>query len=337
LPRALPKPTTAGDLAREFGLELRGDATTAITSVASLSAAAAGSLTFFSDKKLAKLVADSAASAIIAPADCELNASVTHLVSPAPHTAFAKILEQLFPLMPYEKGLDTSYHADATASINDAIVQEKCGIGAGSSVGSRTVLQRGVQVGRNVRIGRDCMFYPGVVIYDDVEIGDRCIVHANTVIGSDGFGFQPSKSGWVKVPQVGSVVIGNDVEIGANCAIDRGAIENTIIGDGVKIDNLVQIAHNVRIGEHTAIAGCAGIAGSATIGARCMIGGAAMVIGHLEICDDVVISGGTLVSESIRTPGRYTAVFPYAEHREWMRMAATLRRSAKKKSSSGNS
>jgi UDP-3-O-[3-hydroxymyristoyl] glucosamine N-acyltransferase len=337
LPRSLPTPTTAGDLAHQFNLELRGDAATAVTSVASLYSADVGSLTFFSDKKLTKLVADCAASAIIAPADCELRPGVAHLISPAPHTAFANLLQQLFPSTPQVKGLEGSYYADVTASLDDVIAQEYCGIGAGSSIAPGTVLQRGVQVGRNVRIGRDCMFYPGVVIYDDVVIGDRCIVHANTVIGSDGFGYQPSKSGWVKVPQVGSVVIGNDVEIGANCAIDRGAIENTIVGDGVKIDNLVQIAHNVRIGEHTAIAACAGIAGSATVGARCMIGGAAMIIGHLEICDDVVISGGTLVSESIRTPGRYTAVFPYAEHREWMRMAATLRRSAKKKSSSSHS
>ena len=162
-----------------------------------------------------------------------------------------------------------------------------------------------------------------------VRIGDRCIVHSGAVLGADGFGFQPTREGWHKVAQVGSVVVGNDVEIGANSTIDRGAIEDTVIGHGVKIDNLVQIAHNVRIGEHTAIAGCVGIAGSATIGARCMIGGAAMINGHVSICDDVIVSGGTLIANSILHPGRHTGVFPTTEHREWTKIAARLRRSAK--------
>jgi UDP-3-O-[3-hydroxymyristoyl] glucosamine N-acyltransferase len=329
LPRALPSPTTAGDIAAQLGVELRGSSETNIIAVASLAAAEPGSLTFFSDKKFAMAAAQTKASVVIAPHDASFPPHVAHIVSSAPHIAFATLLSQLFSRTPNVNGRSENSYISSTAIVNDAVAHDLCGIGDRSSIGAGTVLQRNVQVGDDVHIGRDCMIFPGVVIYDGVRIGDRCIVHANTVIGSDGFGFQPTKTGWLKVPQVGAVVIGNDVEIGANCAIDRGAIEDTVIGDGVKIDNLVQVAHNVRIGAHTAIAGCVGIAGSVSIGARCMIGGAAMISGHLEICDDVIISAATLISESIETPGRYTAVFPAAEHRQWMRMAATLRRSAK--------
>lgn len=330
MPRALPTPTTAGDIARDLGLVLRGNAETVIDSVSSLAAAEAGSITFYSDKKLAKLVDQAKASAVIAPADCALSPDIAHLVSPTPHSAFATLLTKLFVASPDEAGDSDDFYCHPTATISGVNVQYGCGIGQNSSIGAGSVLHRNVQIGRNVRIGRDCVFYPGTVVYDDVVIGDRCIFHSNAVIGADGFGFQPSPTGWLKVPQVGTVIIGNDVEIGANSAVDRGAIENTVIGDGVKIDNLVQIGHNVRIGAHTAIAGCAGVAGSAVIGSRCMIGGDAKIVGHIEVCDDVIVSAGTLVTDSISTPGRYTGVFPYGEHREWMRMAATLRRSTKK-------
>jgi UDP-3-O-[3-hydroxymyristoyl] glucosamine N-acyltransferase len=332
LPRALPSPTTAGELAAQLGAELRGASDTRITAVASLAAADVGSLSFFSDKKFAKAVAQTRASAVIAATDAVLPSHVAHIVAPAAHVAFVHLLAQLFPAMPNSIGRSSNLSIASTANVIGVSIADYCGVGERSYIGEGSVLQRNVQVGRDVSIGRNCMIFPGVVIYDGVRIGDRCVIHANTVIGSDGFGFQPTKTGWLKVPQVGSVVIGDDVEIGANCAIDRGAIEDTTIGNGVKIDNLVQVAHNVRIGDHTAIAGCAGVAGSVTIGARCMIGGAAMIAGHLEICDDVIISAATLISESIATPGRYTAVFPSAEHRQWMRMAATLRRSAKQAS-----
>jgi UDP-3-O-[3-hydroxymyristoyl] glucosamine N-acyltransferase len=162
-------------------------------------------------------------------------------------------------------------------------------------------------------------------VLEDCSIGARGIVHSGTVIGSDGFGFAREDGRWSKIPQLGAVVIGDDVEIGANCTIDRGALDDTVIGDGCKLDNLIQIAHNVRIGEHTALAGCVGVAGSAVIGARCMIGGSAGILGHLEICDDVVISAMSLVTRSIDRPGFYSGVFPLMPNADWERSAATLR------------
>jgi UDP-3-O-[3-hydroxymyristoyl] glucosamine N-acyltransferase len=327
--RALPSPTTAGALAALVGATLRGNPDTPVRGVASLTYAAVGDFTFFSDKRHADALASSTASAVVAREDAPVPKDCVHLVCTEPHVVFAKLLEQLFSLKPEQYGRSANSFVSSSATLNEVHVSDLVGIGDRSRIGFRSILHRGVQIGDDVVIGRECVLYPGVIVNNGVRIGDRCIVQSGAVIGSDGFGFQTTATGWLKVPQVGSVVIGDDVEIGANTCIDRGAIEDTVIGNGVKIDNLVQIAHNVRIGEHTAIAGCAGIAGSATIGKRCMIGGAAMVIGHLEICDDVIISGGTLVNNSITEKGRYTAVFPYATHREWTRMAATLRRSAK--------
>jgi UDP-3-O-[3-hydroxymyristoyl] glucosamine N-acyltransferase len=327
--RSLSSPATVGELAGRLDATVRGDHSVQVFSVASLSAAKPGDLTFFSDKRHAKALAATTASAVIANSDASVPAPSVHIVHAQPHVAFAKLLEQLFAESPRFYGRSDKADVNSTAIINDVLVKSFVGVGENSQIGFHTELHEGVQIGRNVTIGRECVLHRGVVVNDGVRIGDRCIIQSGAVIGSDGFGFQPTASGWLKVPQVGTVVIGNDVEIGANTAIDRGAIEDTVIGDGVKIDNLVQIAHNVRIGDHTAIAGCAGIAGSTVIGKRCMIGGAAMIQGHIEICDDVVISGATYVTDSIVEKGRYTAVFPYGTHREWMRMAATLRRSAK--------
>jgi UDP-3-O-[3-hydroxymyristoyl] glucosamine N-acyltransferase len=180
-------------------------------------------------------------------------------------------------------------------------------------------------IGDDVVIGDDAVIYPNVVIYHDCQIGDRVILHAGVVIGADGFGNAKDGDAWVKIPQIGRVVMGHDVEVGANTCIDRGALDDTLIGDGVKIDDQIMIGHNCRIGDHTAIAACAGIAGSTTIGKRCIIGGAAMFSGHIEITDDVTISGGTAVIKNIRKPGQYTGVFPSLQHADWLHIAANLR------------
>jgi UDP-3-O-[3-hydroxymyristoyl] glucosamine N-acyltransferase len=191
-----------------------------------------------------------------------------------------------------------------------------------------TQIGAGCFLGDDVEIGSSSNLYPRVSIYYGVKVGDRAIIHSGVVLGADGFGFAPdpslSKGAWGKIPQLGVVLIGHDVEIGANTTIDRGALDNTIIGDGVKIDNQVMIGHNCVIGAHTAIAACVGIAGSTAIGSRCTIGGMAGVSGHLVICDDVHISGGTGIIASIDQPGRYTGVYPYAEHKEWQRNAAVI-------------
>jgi UDP-3-O-[3-hydroxymyristoyl] glucosamine N-acyltransferase len=335
--RALASPITAEAVGKLLNIEVRGNAVALIERVSSLTHAAAGDITFFSDKRHAPALAATYASAVIAGSDAKVPAHCAHLVHPQPQLAFANLLDKLFTLSPNEYVVSEHSYVHPTASVNNVLVQYQCGVGARSRIGEHTQLYAGVQIGEDVVIGRDCILHRGVVINDGVRIGDRCIFQSGAVIGADGFGFQPTPNGWVKVPQVGSVVIGDDVEIGANTTVDRGAIDDTVIGNGVKIDNLVQIAHNVRIGEHTAIAGLAGIAGSATVGKRCMIGGDAKLIGHLEICDDVIISAATVITESITEKGRYTGLFPAVPHREWMRMAATMRRNGKSRNKKSDS
>lgn len=202
------------------------------------------------------------------------------------------------------------------------VVEEHASIGAGSRLGP------GCIIGAGSTLGRDCLLHARVTLYHNVSVGDRAILHSGCVLGADGFGFAPSSDpsagGWVKIAQIGGVSIGDDVEIGANTTVDRGALENTVIGDGVKLDNQIMVGHNVRVGEHTAMAACVGIAGSTVIGKRCTIGGAAMLSGHLVLGDDVHVSGGTAVTSSVAKPGRYTGVYPFAEHVQWQRNAAVL-------------
>jgi len=187
----------------------------------------------------------------------------------------------------------------------------------------------GCVIGDGVAIGSDSTLYPNVVIYPNCIVGERAVIHAGAVIGSDGFGFARDGELWIKIPQIGRVVIGDDVEIGANTSIDRGALDDTVIGNGVKLDNQIQIAHNVTIGDHSAMAGCVGVAGSTKIGRRCTVGGAGMIVGHLDIADDVHVSAGTMVTKNLRTPGQYTSIFPLEAHDEWLRNAAQIKRLAK--------
>lgn len=212
---------------------------------------------------------------------------------------------------------------DPSATIGPHVV-----VGRGSSIGARCHIHANCVIGEQCEVGQDSILYPGVTLYDQVRVGQRAILHSGAVIGADGFGFAPNpaagKGVWGKIAQLGGVCIGDDVEIGANTTIDRGALEDTLIGNGVKLDNQIMIAHNCQIGDHTAMAACVGIAGSTRIGARCIIGGAAMFAGHLTIADDVQISGGTAVTTDILEPGRYTGVFPLAEHSQWQKNAAVL-------------
>jgi UDP-3-O-[3-hydroxymyristoyl] glucosamine N-acyltransferase len=203
-------------------------------------------------------------------------------------------------------------------------------IGPGVTLGERAAILAHARVGAGTVIGADSVIHPGVSIYPGCRIGERAIIHSGAVIGADGFGFAPDFAGergeWVKIPQIGRVLIGNDVEIGANTSIDRGALEDTIIGDGCKLDNQIQIGHNCVIGEYTVIAGCVGIAGSARVGHHCAIGGAAMILGHLEIAPHTEISPGSMVMKSISQGGeKYTALYPLERHASWLRNAAQLR------------
>ncbi|OZI34978.1 UDP-3-O-(3-hydroxymyristoyl)glucosamine N-acyltransferase [Bordetella genomosp. 10] len=227
-----------------------------------------------------------------------------------------------------------SVHPSAVVAADAAIgenvrIGPHCVVEAGAHIGDNTVLGPACVIGAGSRIGPDSLLHARVTLYAGVTVGARAILHSGCVLGADGFGFAPDpaqggRGAWGKIPQFGGVSIGDDVEIGANTTIDRGALEDTVIGNGVKLDNQIMVAHNVRIGAFTAVAACVGIAGSTTIGERCTIGGASMLSGHLTLGDDVHISGGTPITSNISRPGRYTGVYPYAEHGEWQRNAAVI-------------
>jgi UDP-3-O-[3-hydroxymyristoyl] glucosamine N-acyltransferase len=217
-------------------------------------------------------------------------------------------------------------HCTVPASVS---VGENVVIGKDSTLGENVTVYPGCVIGDGVSIGDDSLLYPNVVIYRDCIIGQRAVIQAGAIIGGDGFGFAKEGERWIKIPQIGRVVIGDDVEIGANTSIDRGALDDTVIGDGVKIDNQIQIAHNVTIGDHSALAGCVGIAGSTKIGRRCTVGGAGMIIGHLDLADDVHISAGSMVTKSLHKPGQYTSIYPLEAHDAWLHNAVQIKRLAK--------
>ena len=327
--RSVVQPLSVGALAKALNAELIGNEALIIRTVSGLESAGEGDLTFFSDNKHRDVATRVLVGALIVrDADRDI-CSATRLVHPAPHLAFAQALDLLFPAEKVVAGVSPHASVDSTAQVSGTQIDAFAFVGAHVKIGTGSRIHPHATIHHDAEMGDDCEVHSGAVIHPGVRLRHRCIVHSGAVIGADGFGFQPGKAGWRKVAQVGGVVIGNDVEIGANTTIDRGAIDDTVIGNGVKIDNQVQIAHNCHIGDHTAIAGCVGIAGSARIGKRCMLGGAVMVVGHLTICDDVVVSGGSLVASSIDKPGRYTGIFPITTHREWLHIAARLRRSGK--------
>lgn len=313
------------ELTRRFGGELVGAGEICVGRVAPLDAAGEGDIAFLANPRYAsRLAACKASAVIVAPAARERTA-LPRIVTPDPYLYFAKVASLLNPPPTHTAGI----HPGATvlgrvaagASLGPGVF-----VGAEAEIGAHAVLGPGVSIGPGCVIGAHSVLHPRVTVYSGCVIGARCIIHAGAVIGADGFGFAREHNGaWFKIPQTGRVIIGDDVEVGANTTIDRGALGDTIIANGVKLDNQIQIAHNVTIGEHTAIAGCVGIAGSTRIGRRCMIGGQAGIIGHLDICDDVVVSAGTLVSKSIREPGTYTAGLPLQAHAEWVRNFAHLR------------
>jgi len=305
---------TLGQIASRLGGRVAGDPQTLIRQVGSLEHAGTGQITFFNSKKLqAKLSQTRAAAVILAPANERLTA-LPRIVADNPYAYFARVSQLFNPVLSQAPGVHPS-----------AVVAASAKLGKNVSIGA------GCVVGDEVTIGDESCLYPRVVIYPNCTLGKRVIVHSGAVIGADGFGLAPEDGRWVKIPQIGAVRIGDDVEIGANTTIDRGALDDTVIEEGVKLDNQIQVGHNVRIGAHSAIAGCVGIAGSADIGRHCTIGGAAMIHGHIAIADGVQISPGTLVSRSIRKPGTYTGFYPFDDHEAWKRSAASLRRLAKGK------
>jgi UDP-3-O-[3-hydroxymyristoyl] glucosamine N-acyltransferase len=317
---------TLGELAVRFGSELRGDPAVRIDAVAALRSAGPGTLTFLSNPRLTPELDQTRASAVVLNARSAERCPVAALISPNPHALFARIAALLHPEPPLSAGIHPSAVIDPGASIDaSAEVGALVVIGAGVVVGPRCLIGAHSMLGQGVALGSDCRLVAGVTLLPRVQLGARVLIHPGAVIGADGFGYAREEAGWLKVPQIGGVRIGDDVEIGANTTIDRGAIDDTIIAEGVKLDNQIQIGHNVQIGPHTAIAGCTGISGSTRIGARCMIGGQCGIAGHLVICDDVVITGMAMVSHSISKPGVYSSGIPLEPSRRWRRVVARLK------------
>lgn len=315
------------ELVARFGGELVGDdGTRVICQVAPLDRAGEHEIAFVSQARYMARLNTTRAGAVILPVDARDAIERPRILTPHPYLYFARVSALLNPSPRPAAGIHASASVAAGADVaSDASVGPGAVIGAGARVGARAVIGANCVLGDEALIGDDSVLHANVTVYRGCEIGARCILHSGAVIGSDGFGFAPNGEVWEKIPQIGRVVVGDDVEIGACTTVDRGALEDTIIEDGVKIDNLVQVAHNVRIGAHTAIAACTGIAGSARIGRHCQIGGAAMIIGHIEIADGTRISTNTLITKSLTEAGTYTAALPFSAHEVWLKNAVHLR------------
>ncbi|WP_206952040.1 UDP-3-O-(3-hydroxymyristoyl)glucosamine N-acyltransferase [Trinickia acidisoli] len=331
---------TLEQIAQRFGGEVVGDASLKVAGLAPLDQAQPHQLAFLANPKyLSQVETTQAGAVLIAPADLDKLASregCNFIVTPNPYAYFARVAQLFIDLAAPKApaGVHPSAVIDPSAQVApDAVVGPHVVIEAGAVVGEGVRIDANVTIGRGTRIGEGSHLYPNVTVYHGCQIGPRAIVHAGAVVGSDGFGFAPDFVGegdartgsWVKIPQVGGVVIGADVEIGANTAIDRGAMADTIIEACVKIDNLVQIGHNCKIGAYTVIAGCTGIAGSTTIGRHCLIGGAVGIAGHLTLADHVVVTAKSGVSKSLLKPGTYSSTLSAVGQAEWNKSAVLMR------------
>jgi UDP-3-O-[3-hydroxymyristoyl] glucosamine N-acyltransferase len=314
------------DLAGRFGLELRGDPELRITGVGTLERAGAGQLGFLSNPAYRKQLAGTGAAAVVLRADDADACPVACLVAADPYVAFARIAALFDTTAAPEPGIhptaviDPSARISANASIGPlVVVGARCVIGLGASLGPGCVL------GDDCEVGEDCELLARVTLVTRVRLGRRVRIPPGAVLGAEGFGLAMAEGRWIKVPQLGGVTVGDDCEIGANTTIDRGAIEDTVLEEDVRLDNQIQVGHNVRIGAHTAMAGCVAIAGSARIGRYCLIGGGAGIVGHIEICDRVLVTARSLVTHSITEPGEYSSGTPLQPSRDWRRNAARFK------------
>lgn len=322
----MSKTWTLAELAAATQTQVQGQANKLIHAVASIEHAQAQELSYIRDRKYVHLLPTSKAGALILTADLAAHYQGDALISTNPYLTYARVVTLFNPMVRPAAGIHPS-----------AVIAEDVELGEGVHIGAHAVLEAGVRVGAETVIGAGCvlgtkvklgahsLLYPKVVLYSDTEIGDRALIHSGAVIGADGFGFVPEAAGWYKIPQVGNVVIGDDVEIGANTCIDRAAMGSTRIGNGVKLDNHIHLAHNVQIGDHTVIAGCTGIAGSARIGSHCQISGMCSIAGHLTIADRVIITGTSFVINSITEPGVYSSGVTVEEHSLWRKNAVRFR------------
>ena len=318
---------TLREIVSSLGGEAVGEVAAPLTGVATLDSAGPSEIAFLANPKYRHKLGTTRAGAVIVGRGDRDAASVPRIVCDNPYAYYARTVALFHPEDAPEPGIhpfaqvDGSANVDASAEIGAFVV-----IGAQSSIGPGARIGAHSVIGERVTIGEGTRLHPRVTLYGGCAIGERCILHSGVVIGADGFGMAREEGRWIKIPQVGSVRIGDDVEVGANTTIDRGALDDTVIEEGVKLDNLIQVGHNCVIGAHTVIAGCTGISGSVTIGRDCMIGGGVGLVGHISICDRVTISGFSLITKSITEPGTYTSGLPFMPHAEWLKNAVHLRR-----------
>ena len=317
---------TLREIVAQLGGEAVGEVPQPLTGVATLDSAGPTQIAFLANPKYrARLATTRAGAVILGPGDREAG-RMPRIVSDNPYAYYARTVALFHPPRAAKPGVHPTAQVAPDARVGSgaeigpfAVIEPGATVGEGASIGAHCF------VGEGARIGAGTRLLPRVTVYEGCQLGARCIVHSGVVIGADGFGMARDAGRWIKIPQVGSVRIGDDVEVGANTTIDRGALDDTVVGDGVKLDNQIQVGHNVVIGPHTVIAGCTGISGSVTIGRDCMIGGAVGIVGHISICDGVTVSGFTFVTKSITEPGTYTSGLPAMPHAEWLRNAAHLR------------
>lgn len=315
-----------GDIARRFGLELRGDASTRVTSAASLTRAGMDDISFLARRRHRDQLVGCKAAAVILTADDADRFPGASLIAADPALAFARVATLFQRPQQRTPGIHPSAVVDDHASIDPtACIGPQCTIAAGAEIGAAAIIGPGCHIGPGCRVGADCRLVARVTLVADVHLGARVLVHAGAVLGDDGFSLAWDNDDWVKVPQLGCLVIGDDCEIGANTCIDRGALHDTVLEHDVRLDNLIHIGHNVRVGAHTAMAGCAAVAGSAEIGRHCQIGGGAGILGHIRIADRVTITARTLVTHSINEPGTWSSGTPMQENRLWRRNAVRLK------------
>ena len=320
-------PISLGELATRFGCELIGDPDSIIENVASLPNAGERSLSFLASTAFKLQLPSTKAAAVILREEDAADCPAACLVTGDPYATYARMAALIVPPARYEPGVHRTAQVSESAVVGasahvaaNAVIDENATIGANVYVGP------GAYVGPDCKVGDATRLHPNTTLVRAVSIGKRCIVHSGAVIGGDGFGNAMTPDGWVKVPQLGGVRIGDDVEIGCNSTVDCGALDDTVIEDGVRLDNLVMIGHNVHVGAHTAMAAMAAIAGSTVIGKRCMFAGMSGAVGHITICDDVILSGKGMITKNITEPGVYASSFAAEKSRDWNRQVARIRR-----------
>lgn len=322
------KEYTLAELAQRIGAEVQGDASFRVTGLATLEKAGPAQVAFLANPKYASQLESTAAAAVIVHPDVAAKSAsrANFLVSDNPYLSYAKAAQAFDSAPSHAIGVHPSAVVDPTAELGEHVaIGPQAVVGAGAKIGANSIIGAQCFVGENVQIGENTRLWSQVCVYYSVEIGDDCLIHSGVVIGSDGFGWASENGKWVKIPQLGSVRVGDRVEIGANTTIDRGALDDTVIESGCIIDNLCMIAHNVHIGENTAIAGQVGIAGSTTIGKNCMIGGQTGFAGHITVCDGAQLHGMSMVTKSITEPGMYASGIPAMDQSTWAKAGVRYR------------